>query len=65
MRVGRDAGRFADEVLSHLAALPGAQVNVTLDVVVTVPDGVESSIVRIVTENANALKFSHASFEME
>ncbi len=31
-RVGRDAGRIADEVISHLAGLVGADVNVTLEI---------------------------------
>ena len=64
-RVGRDAGKIADEVLSHLVALPGAKVSVTMEIEIKVPGGVESDIVRIVTENANALKFSHASFERD
>jgi hypothetical protein len=64
-RVGRDAGKIADEVLSHLVALPGAKVTVTMEIEVKVPGGVESDIVRIVTENANSLKFSHAGFETE
>ncbi len=64
-RVGRDAGRIADEVLSHLAALPGARVSVTMEIEIKVADGVESDIVRIVSENANALKFEHYGFEDE
>ena len=31
-RVGRDAGRIADEVISHLAGLIGADVSVTLEI---------------------------------
>ena len=31
-RVGRDAGRIADEVISHLAGLVGARVTVTLEI---------------------------------
>jgi hypothetical protein len=64
-RVGRDAGKIADEVLSHLVALPGAKVTVTMEIEIKVPGGVESDLVRIVTENANSLKFSHAGFETE
>ena len=58
-RVGRDAGRIADEVISHLAALPGAAVEVTLEVHVQVAEGVEDDVVRTVSENATALKFDH------
>ncbi len=62
LRVGKSAGRIADEVLAHLAALPGAQVDVSLEIHVQVPEGVDDDVVRIVTENATALKFDHASF---
>jgi hypothetical protein len=48
-----------------LVALPGAKVSVTMEIEIKVPGGVESDIVRIVTENANSLKFSHASFERD
>jgi hypothetical protein len=64
-RVGRDAGRIADEVLSHLTALSGAQASVTMEIEIKVPNGVDDDIVRIVSENANSLKFTHASFEKE
>ena len=64
-RVGRDAGRIADEVIAHLAALPGATVDVTLEVQVRVGEGVEEDVVRTVSENATALKFDHASFEKD
>jgi hypothetical protein len=47
----------------YLAALPGAEVDVTLEVHVRVPQGVEDDVVRVVSENAAALKFDHASFE--
>ena len=61
--VGRDAARVADEVIAHLAALPGADVEVSLEITVRTPQGVSEEVVRIVSENANALKFDHASFE--
>lgn len=62
-RVGRDAGRIADEVLSHLSGLIGSQVKVTLEVEATVPTGVADDVVRIVTENARTLKFDTQGFE--
>lgn len=62
-RVGRDAGRIADEVLSHLSGLVGSQVKVTLEVEATVPSGVADDVVRIVTENARTLKFETQGFE--
>lgn len=65
LRVGKSAGRIADEVLSHIVALPGAKVDVTLEINVQIPEGADDDVVRIVSENANTLKFDHASFEDE
>lgn len=65
-RVGRDAGRIAEEVISHLAGLPGAQVKVTLEIDVHMPDGATEHVIRTVTENCRALKFDpHSGFENE
>jgi predicted AAA+ superfamily ATPase len=64
-RVGRDAGRIADEVISHLTPLDGATVKVTLEIEADVPKGVPEKVVRIVTENARTLKFESQGFEEE
>ena len=55
----------AEEVLQHLSTLPGARVEVRLEVQVHVPDGVGDDVVRTVTENANTLKFDSHGFERE
>jgi hypothetical protein len=65
MRIGRDAGRVAEEVIQHLSTLPGAEVEVTLEIRIRVPDGVKDDVVRTVTENANTLKFASKGFERE
>lgn len=57
-RLGRDAGRITEEVLSHLAGLPGANANITLEIQVEIPDGVPENVVRTVMENCRTLKFS-------
>jgi hypothetical protein len=62
-RVGRDAGRIADEVISHLAGLVGADVNVTLEISADVQNGVPDKVVRTVTENCRTLKFKDHGFE--
>ena len=62
-RVGRDASRIAEEVITHLAGLVGAQVTVTLDIQATISDGVPDNVVRVVTENGRALKFQSQGFE--
>ena len=64
-RVGRDASRVADEVISHLAGLVGAKVRVTLEVEAQMPDGASEQVVRTVTENGRTLKFSSQGFESE
>lgn len=45
--------------------LPGATVDVTLEVHVRVGEGGSEDVIRIVSENATALKFDHASFEKD
>jgi hypothetical protein len=63
-RVGRDAGRIADEVVSHLAGIVGAKVKVTLEIEGDIPEGASEEIVRIVTQNSRDLKFDPgAGFE--
>jgi predicted AAA+ superfamily ATPase len=64
-RVGRDAGRIADEVIAHLAGLMASDVMVTLEIDARVPGGVPENVVRIVTENGRTLKFSNQGFERE
>jgi hypothetical protein len=65
MRVSRDAGKIAEEVLQHLTGLVGAEAEVTLEIAVKVPEGVPEQIVRTVSENANSLKFGEHGFERE
>ena len=64
-RVGRDAGRIADEVIAHLIGLPGAEVTVTLEIEARFPDGASDQIIRTVTENSRTLKFNSQGFEEE
>jgi uncharacterized protein len=64
-RLGRDAGRVAEEVLQHLSTLPGARAEIRLEVQVHVPGGVADDVVRTVSENARTLKFDVAGFERE
>lgn len=64
-RVGRDAGQIAEEVIAHLSGLVGAEVSVTLEIEVRIPDGAPEHVVRTVKENADTLKFSVQGFESE
>ena len=64
-RVGRDASRIADEVITHLVGLIGANVKITLEIEANVPAGVPDNVVSIVTENGRTLKFESLGFEEE
>jgi hypothetical protein len=65
-RVGRDAGRIADEVLTHLVGLVGSTVHVTLEIGAEIPGGAPDNVVRTVTENSRTLKFaSNSGFETD
>ncbi len=65
-RVARDAGRIAEEILAHLVAMPGSEVEVDLEIRAKVPEGAPEAVVRTVSENAKTLKFRTGSgFEQE
>jgi hypothetical protein len=49
-------GDFLDEVMSHLQALPGAEVDLSLEIQVTAPQGIDDATARIVLENSRSLK---------
>ena len=61
----RDAGRIADEVVSHLTGLVGTSVKVTLEIDAEIPSGAPDHVVRAVTENSRTLKFTSQGFESE
>ncbi len=65
LSVGPQAGKIAAEVISHLAALEGAEVTITLDIQAKLRDGADTQVVRTVTENAQHLKFDSHGFERE
>jgi predicted AAA+ superfamily ATPase len=64
-RLGRDAGTVGEEVVQHLSALVGADVEITLEISAKIPDGVPDHVVRTVTENCNTLHFTNYGFEEE
>ena len=51
--MGRDASRVADEMISHLTGLVGANVKVTLEIEAHMPDGAPEQVVGTVTERPN------------
>jgi len=64
-RVGRDASRIADEVITHLVGLVGSSVRVSLEIEADIPSGAPDNVVRTVTENSRTLKFTSHGFEKE
>jgi hypothetical protein len=56
IRASLQMSAFVEEVMSHLQALPGAQIEMTLEVQVNAPGGIDESTARIVLENSAALK---------
>jgi predicted AAA+ superfamily ATPase len=64
-RVGRDAGRIAEEVIAHLTGQVGVEVTVTLEIEAKLPNGATEQIVRTVTENSRTLKFRSHGFESD
>jgi hypothetical protein len=61
-RLPRDAGEIATEVVTHLIALAGVDVEVTIEISARGSE-FDDSVVRVVTENAKALRFDSAEFE--
>ena len=63
MRIGRDAGKIAEEVIQHLSGLVGANVEIMLEIHADLPNGASEKTVRDVTENCRTLKFDSYGFE--
>ena len=62
-RIGPDASRIAEEVVSHPDGLVGSEVKITLEIEVVVPAGVPEHVERMVTENSAALRIDSHAFE--
>jgi hypothetical protein len=62
-RMTKVAADIADAIVQHLNSLPGAEVEIRLDVEARVDEGVPEHVVRTVNENAFTLKFDDYGFE--
>ena len=62
-RVGRDAGRIAEEIVQHLVGLANAEVEIHLEIQAHIPGGAPENVVRTVSENCKTLKFKTHGFE--
>jgi hypothetical protein len=65
LRLQRDVGQITNEVIQHFTSLVGAEVEITLDIQVRIPDGLPDNVVRTITENCRVLKFTNQEFEQE
>jgi hypothetical protein len=63
LRISSTARQIADEIVQHLAALPGAELQVTLEIEAFVPDGIPEKVIRDVSENGSTLKLRSQGFE--
>jgi hypothetical protein len=54
--VGRDAGKIAEEVISHLVGQMGAEVTVTIEVEAKLPNGASDQLVRTVRWRVASLR---------
>jgi predicted AAA+ superfamily ATPase len=62
-RYVRDFGRLYQEVIQHLAAPEGVDLEITIEIEASKNDGYPDDKARIVTENARTLKFEQYGFE--
>lgn len=65
LRLQRDVGQIADEVVQHFTSLVGSEVEISLELHVNVPDGIPENVIRTVMENCKVLKFESQGFERE
>ena len=64
-RHASDFKKLLDEVLGPLAATPGVDLTVTVEIEAASADGFDDAKIRTVSENATTLKFEQSGFEAE
>jgi hypothetical protein len=62
-RFGRDLNRLYQEVIQHLAAPDGVDLEITVEIRAVKKDGYPDTTTRTVSENARTLKFDQSGFE--
>ena len=62
-RPGSDMNRLYQEVIQHLAAPEGVDLEITVEISAVKKDGYPDDKARIVSENARTLKFDQSGFE--
>lgn len=64
-RYASDFKKLTEEILAPLAAVPGVELNVTIEIEAVAPDGFDDAKVRTVSENAGTLKLDQSDFVQE
>jgi predicted AAA+ superfamily ATPase len=62
-RYARDFNRLNAEVIQHLGALEGVNLEISIEITAVKPDGFPDDKMRIVSENSRTLKFAESDFE--
>jgi hypothetical protein len=62
-RYARDLTRLSQEIIQHLAAVQGAELEIRVEITAHDSDGYPDDKVRTVTENARTLRFETYGFE--
>ena len=55
LTAGSQVGAIVEEVLQHLYDIPGCSAELTFDVHIDVPEGIDEATLRVIRENAKAL----------
>jgi hypothetical protein len=62
-RYARDLTRISQEIVQHIAAPEGVELEFRVEITARKPDGFSEDKVQIVTENARTLRFESYRFE--
>lgn len=63
VRINKDVNNYVQEIIQHLMAVEGADVELKLEVDVTAPNGIPNGTVRTVSENCRTLKVKEFGFD--
>jgi hypothetical protein len=62
-RVNREIGVIVEEVIQRLTSLTGCEVQITLEIGASRPEGFDEASIRTISENSRTLKFDSFEFE--
>ncbi len=65
VRLLRDMGPIAEEVVQRLHQVPGAEVQVAIEITAKTPEGFDDVVRRTIEENARTLHFDEHEFERQ